>query len=264
MTPSDGLRAALYHRLHFLWPLLANPRARRLWRVLVWSFGLVYFGFVVLVLALRYSVLPQIESYRPEIERLASRTLGQDISIGRIEASWAGINPDLTLLDVRVADAEGRPALAFSRIEAVLSWWSVPSAQLKLRLLRIDQPTLNLRRASDGRIFIAGIPLNPQSNDSDVSDWILAQRRIRISGATLVWQDELRDAPALVLDQLDLALDNDGSRHRFGLTAQPPAALASAIDVRGDFHGSAIAAMESWSGQAYAQIAYADLAIWRQ
>ncbi|MBS1230231.1 MAG: hypothetical protein H6R17_3508 [Proteobacteria bacterium] len=264
MIRDDGLRAALYHRLHFLWPLLANRRLRSLWRALLWSFWLIYFGFVVLVLALRYSVLPHIEDYRADVERLASQALGQSISIGRIEASWAGINPDLTLLDVRVADAEGRPALAFSRIEAVLSWWTVPSAQLKLRLLRIDQPTLNLRRAGDGRIFIAGIPLNPQQSDSDVSDWILAQRRIRIRGATLVWQDELRNAPELVLEDVDLALDNDGNRHRFGLTARPPEALASPIDVRGDFRGSDIGAMESWSGQAYAQIASADLAVWRQ
>lgn len=264
MTRQGGLRAALYHRLHWLWPLVYNRQLRGLWRVLVWSFWLVYFGFVALVLTLRYSILPHIEDYRPAIERLASQTLGQAISIGRVEASWAGINPDLTLLDVRVADSEGRPALAFSRIEAVLSWWSVPSAQLKLRLLRVEQPTLNLRRASDGALFVAGIALSQQSSDNDVADWILAQRRIRISGATLVWQDELRNAPTLVFDQLDLALDNDGSRHRFGLTARPPAALASAIDVRGDFRGSDIEAMESWSGQAYAQIGYADLAIWRQ
>ena len=264
MIREDGLRAALYHRLHFLWPLVANRRLRTLWRALVWGFWLIYFGFVVLVLALRYSVLPQIEDYRPRIERLVSQALGQSISIGRIEASWEGINPDLTLLDVRVADGEGRPALAFSRIEAVLSWWSLPSAQLKLRLLRIDQPTLNLRRAGDGSIFIAGIPLSSRQSDSDVSDWILAQRRIRIRGATLVWQDELRKAPELVLEDLDLALDNDGNRHRFGLTARPPEALASPIDVRGDFRGSDIEAMESWSGQAFAQIGYADLAIWRQ
>ena len=264
MTAQGGLRAALYHRLHWLWPLVYNRRLRGLWRGLVWGFWLVYFGFIALVLVLRYSILPHIEDYRPAIERLASETLGQPISIGRIEASWAGINPDLTLLDVRVADGEGRPALAFSRIEAVLSWWSVPSAQLKLRLLRIDRPTLNLRRASDGRIFVAGIALSQQSDDSDVADWILAQRRIRVSGATLVWQDELRNAPTLALEDLDLALDNDGSRHRFGLTARPPAALAANIDVRGDFRGSDIETMESWSGQAYAQLGYADLAVWRQ
>ena len=147
---------------------------------------------------MRYGVLPHIEDYRVDIERFASQELGQTVSIGRIEASWEGINPDLTLLDVRIADSDGRPALAFSRVESILSWWSVPSAQLKLRLLRIDEPTLNLRRSADGRVFVAGIPINRERNDNDVSGWILEQRRIRIHGATLVWEDELRGAPTEV------------------------------------------------------------------
>ena len=260
----NSLRPALYHRLYFLLPVVSNRLVRRLWSALVWGFWLVYFGFVVLVLVLRYGILPNIENYRADIERVTSEGLGQSVSIGRIEASWEGINPDLTLLDVRIDDAQGRPALAFSRIEAILSWWSVPSAQLKLRLLRIDEPTLNLRRDSQARFYIAGIPLSQEQNEGDVSDWILAQRRIRINGATLVWEDELRKAPPLILEDLDLALDNDGRRHRFGLTALPPAELASMIDIRGDFRGKDIERLESWSGQAYAEIDYADLAVWRQ
>ncbi len=229
MMSWNSLRPKLYHRLYFLVPLVSNRFVRRLWRALVWGFWLVYFGFVVLVLVLRYSILPHIENYRADIERMTSEGLGQSVSIGRIEASWDGINPDLTLLDVRVDDAQGRPALAFSRIEAILSWWSVPSAQLKLRLLRIDEPTLNLRRDSQARFYIAGIPLSQEQNEGDVSDWILAQRRIRINGATLVWEDELRKAPPLILEDLDLALDNDGRRHRFGLTALPPAEPLSSV-----------------------------------
>ena len=236
----------------------------RSWRALIWGVGIVYFSFVVLVLVLRYVVLPHIEDYRVDIEQLASRTLGQGISIGRIEASWYGINPDLTLVDVRVADHEGRLALAFDRVEAILSWWSVPSGQLKLRLLRIDEPTLSLRRASDGSMFIAGIPLAQHAGDNSVGDWILKQRRIRIRGATLVWQDELRQAPDLILEDVNLALDNDGNRHRFGLTALPPPELASRIDLRGDFRGNAVAVLDSWSGQTYAQIDYADLAVWQR
>ena len=121
MSNGDHLRPALYHRFHRVLPLLAHPASRRLWRVLVRAFWLLYFAFVFLVLVLRYSILPNIEDYRPAIERLASRELGQAVSIGRIEASWAGLNPDLTLLDVRVSDAEARPVLGFSKIEAVLS-----------------------------------------------------------------------------------------------------------------------------------------------
>lgn len=264
MRPGERLRSALYHRFHLLVPFVSHRVVHALWRTLVWGFWLTYFGFVVLVLSLRYGVLPHIEDYRVDIERLASRELGQTVSIGRIEASWEGINPDLTLLDVRIADAEGRPALAFSRVESILSWWSVPSAQLKLRLLRINEPTLHLRRSVDGRVFIAGIPINRERNDNDVSGWIFEQRRIRVSGATLVWEDELRNAPTLVLEDLNFALDNDGKRHRFGLTALPPEALASRIDVRGDFRANSIDQIKAWVGQIYAAIDYADLAVWQQ
>ena len=264
MTPGQGLRAALYHRFHRLLPFVAHPAARGIARTLVWGFWLVYFTFILLVLALRYLILPHIEEYRPVIERLVSEGMGQRVSIGRIEASWAGINPDLTLFDVRVADPEGRPALAFSRVETVLSWWSVPNARLRLQLLRIDEPTLHLRRDGAGQFFIAGIPLNQQGNDRDVSGWVLEQRRIRIRGATLVWEDEQRNAPALVLEDVNFALDNKGNQHRFGLTALPPQGFAARIDVRGDLRGEDFALLEEWSGQAYAEIDYADLAVWRQ
>ncbi|MEI7612294.1 MAG: YhdP family protein [Betaproteobacteria bacterium] len=264
MMRRDDLRAVLYHRLHLLLPAIPLWTLRRLGRVLIWGFWVVYFCFIILALVLRYSVLPHIEDYRTDIERYATQGLGQAVTIGRIEASWDGINPDLTLLDVRISDAAGRPALAFSRVEAILSWWSVPSAKLKLRLLRIDEPTLNLRRDREGRIFIAGIPLSQEQNDGDVSDWVLAQRRIRIQHATLVWEDELRQAPVLELKELNFALDNDGKRHRFGLTALPPEGLASAIDLRGDFRGKELDKLDAWSGKGYAQIDYADLAVWRQ
>jgi uncharacterized protein (TIGR02099 family) len=259
----DELRPALYHRFHRLLPFLAHPLTHRLWRVVIWGFWLVYFGFVLLVLALRYSILPNIENYRGDIERIASQGLGQPVSIGRIEASWAGINPDLTLFDVRIADTQGRPALAFSRVESILSWWSVPSAQLQLRLLRIDEPTLHLRRDTDGRISVAGIPLSQERSDGAVADWVLAQKRIRINGATLVWEDAQRKAPPLVLEDLNFALDNNGRSHRFGLTALPPADLASKIDLRGDFRGRDLERLDSWKGQVFAEIDYADLAVWR-
>ena len=36
------------------------PCLRGLWRSLCWIFWLLYFGFIGLVLALRYAVLPQL------------------------------------------------------------------------------------------------------------------------------------------------------------------------------------------------------------
>ncbi|WP_153111696.1 YhdP family protein [Propionivibrio limicola] len=259
-----GLRAALYHRFHAFLPLCFNRWARGLLRALGWASLAGLLAFIALVLALRYAVLPRVEDYRPEIERLASERMGQPVSIGGIQANWEGLHPDLILSDVSIADGEGRPALALSHVKAVVSWWSVPSWQVRLRLLQIDEPTLHVRRDVDGRFFIAGIPLDQEQSDSDLSGWLLDQRRIRINGAMLVWEDGMRAAPPLILEDVNLALDNEGRRHRFGLTALPPEGLASKIDIRGDFRGSDLTRLDRWSGDGYVDIGHADLAVWRQ
>jgi uncharacterized protein (TIGR02099 family) len=256
----DDPRPALAHRLL---PPIAQPALRRLGRIGVRGLLLVYFAFVLLVLALRYLILPNVESYRPEIERELSQSLGLSVAIGRIEASWHGLNPDLILSDVRIADAQGQPALAFTRVESILSWSSLAHLQLRLSLLRLDEPTLHVRRDAAGEFHVAGIAIRRQENDHGFADWLLAQKRIRIHGATVVWEDARRNAPALILEDVNLALDNDGRRHRFGLTALPPAEFASKLDLRGDFHGQASDHPASWKGQAFARIDYADLAIWR-
>ena len=122
MSLPPDVRVAAARRFPGMARLCAAPAARKVWRLAVWGFWIAYFSFVALVLILRYGVLPNVERYRPAIERLASQALGQTVGIGRIEASWDGVNPDLDLYDVRILDTEGRPALAFSHVEAILSW----------------------------------------------------------------------------------------------------------------------------------------------
>ncbi len=51
-----GLRQALYHRLHWLWPILASPLLRRTVRVALWGLLAAWLIFAALVLALRYFV----------------------------------------------------------------------------------------------------------------------------------------------------------------------------------------------------------------
>jgi uncharacterized protein (TIGR02099 family) len=242
--------------------------ARRTLRVLAWGFVTLYFLFIALVLALRYVILPGIENYRPAIEHRVSEGIGQKVSIGHIKAGWSGLYPTFTLHEVVVADADGRPALAFPRVETALSWRSIPGMRLILHRLRIDGPTLRMRRDADARLFIAGIPLlqggKATGGNGKFPAWALNQRRIRIDDATLVWEDASRDVPALVLEDVNIAMDNDGRRHRFGLTARPPREMAARIDVRGDFRGARIDDPGAWRGQLFAEVEYADLAVWQR
>lgn len=257
VTPTD-VRIALYHRLHWLWPVLASRGIR----LLGWGLFAAWLIFVVLILALRYAVLPRIGDYQSEIERAATQAVGLPVKIGRIEARWRGLNPDLVLDEVMVADHQGAPAFTLARIEGVLSWHTLWRLRPTLALLAFDRPVLHIRRETTGKITVAGVDTEGES-DPAFGEWVLQQRRIRIRDATIVWDDRLRQAPPLVLEDLQLALDNSGRRHRFGLSAAPPDELAARVDIRGEVKGDLGEALEHLSGQLFVELDYADLAGWR-
>ena len=66
---------------------------------------LIYFLFAFVFLFLRYAILPNIDYYKGDIEKQASRALGSQVAITRIYASWHGLRPNLFLGDVILRDA---------------------------------------------------------------------------------------------------------------------------------------------------------------
>jgi len=256
------VRAAVYHRLHWLWPVLAKPAVGRGLRLFGWVLFGLWLAFAALVLALRYAVLPRVGDYQAEIERMATSAVGQPVRIGRIEARWRGLNPDLVLDDVQIADRQGAPAFALARVESVLSWQTLWRLRPTLALLSFDGPVLHVRRETDGKISIAGMDTEGD-NDPAFAQWVLDQKHIRVRNATIVWDDRLRQAPPLTLENLQFGLDNSGRRHRFGLSAVPPSSLASRIDMRGEVKGDMGEVLENLSGKLFVELDYADLAGWR-
>jgi uncharacterized protein (TIGR02099 family) len=259
---SPEVRVALYHRLHFLWPVLARPAVARGIRLLGWGMFGAWLLFAILLLVLRFAVLPKVGEYRSAVEQAASRVVGQPVRIGRLEARWQGLNPDLVLDDVVVEDRHGVPAFSLTRVEGVLSWQTLWRLRPTLALLAFDGPVLHVRRETSGKITVAGMATEDES-DPAFAEWVLEQKRIRIRDATIVWEDRLRNAPPLVLEDLQLALDNSGRRHRFGVSAAPPDHLASRVDIRGEVKGDLGDALEHLSGKIFVELDYADLAGWR-
>ena len=237
-----------------------------IYRVLTWAVLAIGLLFGATVLVLRYWILPDISSHRESIAQVLSDATRQRIGIGDISANWDGLRPQLALSQVVVHDAEGRPALELPRVDATLSWRSALRLQVNFHSLDIHQPSLTVRRDSKGGITVAGISMDLEaSGGGGFSRWLLSQRDIEIHDAQLIWDDEMRAAPVLRLDQLQLRIVNSGRRHRIGLRAVPPAALASPLDVRADFRGEdfkSLAALEN--GQLFVQVDHVDIAAWRQ
>jgi len=232
---------------------------------------LAYFTFMLLFLALRWAVLPNIDLYKPDIERAASRVLGNQVTIARVYASWRGLHPSLFLGDVHLRDREGRQLLALPSVSATLSWWSVVAAEPRFESLEINRPELDVRRTADGVFWVAGVRIDPNQKKEEGgggADWLLRQHEIVVREGRLSWTDELRGAPVLQLSNLAMVLENRWTAHRFALRATPPAGLSDPLDVRARFthpaFGARAADASRWKGELYADLRNTDLASWKQ
>ncbi len=250
--------------------MLNSRPVRLLWHSLNWLTRITIVTTAVtavlcaiIILVLRYWLLPDIEQFHDRITASMSAAMGNPVSIVKIRGDWDGLHPHLTLTEVRILDKQGQPALVLPRIDASVSWLSLLAAELRLASLEIERPELLIRRDVQGKIYIGSVAIKSEGTDNDLANWMLHQSRMVVRNAVIVWIDDQRGAPPLVLDQVNLRIENLFSHHQFALRAVPPIELATPLDVRGDFHGRGFDDLSQWQGQLFARLDYTDILAWR-
>lgn len=204
-------------------------------RAIGWFIVLTFFAIGLTMLAARYWLLPRANEWRQQIEGIASDALQAPVRIGRIEASWRGLNPMLALSDVAITGQSGSAVLSLPRIEGTLSWSSVPALEPRFSRLRIYAPELAVTLLDKGRVSVAGFIIDPADTTGDgrALDWLLAQDGVVIRDARVVLRDERDGTPReIVFSDADLLLDSGLGTTRFGLQLAPPPAIAAAVDLR--------------------------------
>jgi uncharacterized protein (TIGR02099 family) len=244
-SPSGSLKAYATIAKGSLWLLMAA------WLVLALAWGAAHFWIV-----------PRIGELRPELEMQAARVLGVPVRIGSIEARSEGLIPSFELSDVVLLDPQGREALRLPRVLAALSPRSLWN--LGFEQLYIDHPQLDIRRAADGRIFVAGLDFSRTSdNEGRGADWFFRQTEFVIRGGTVRWTDEKRAAPPLELDQVDFVMRNGGRSHALRVDATPPPAWGERFSVRGIFREPLLSThggrWQEWRGQVHGDFSHVDV-----
>ena len=77
---------------------------------------------------------------------------------------------------------------------------------------------------------MAGLPISQGTGDSSAAtDWLFSQGEVVIREGTVRWNDEMRGAPELSLQKVDVVLRNGNWRHSLRVDATPlrPGATAS-------------------------------------
>ncbi len=264
---SDFFSAALHHCSRAAgWPL------RLCWKLLRWALLILALLWALVVVAwgvLHWIILPHANDWRPWLEREASRALGIEMRIGRLNVDSGGWMPGLEFVDVRLLDTAGRPALRLPRVTAVLSAQSLLALEPRFVQLLIDKPELEIRRDAQGRIFVAGLDVDAAERTEAGGatdawlDWVFSQPELAIVHGRIRWLDEQRaEAQPLELSDLNLVIRNGLRRHALRLDATPPADWGQRFSLRGQFTQSLLkrpGELQHWNGQLYAELPRADL-----
>jgi uncharacterized protein (TIGR02099 family) len=234
-------------------------------RTVLWLLFAMWAILFVGWLSLHWLILPHIEDWRAPIETRISHMLGTTVKIGAISARSSSWVPALELSDVQVLDAEQRVALTLPHVFAALSPRSVLALEPRFAQLLIDGASLDVRRDKNGRIRVAGLDLasgGSAAEDDAAADWFFRQREFVIRSGTLRWIDELRDAPPLVLGNVELIVRNGLREHDLRIDATPPEGWGERFSVRGRFSQALFdksGDWRRWSGSIYADLPRADL-----
>jgi uncharacterized protein (TIGR02099 family) len=245
-SPSRLLRTYATIVRWMLWLLLA------MWLALTLVWGGIH-GWIV----------PRIGEYRMDLEIEASRVLGVPVRIGEISARTEGLVPSFELSDVVLLDPQGREALRLPRVVAALSPRSLWN--LGFEQLYIERPALDIRRAADGKLYVAGLDFSRDSgNDGRAADWFFSQTEFVIRGGTLRWTDELHGRAPLALSDVDFVSRNRTRRHAMRLDATPPPEWGDRFSLRGLFRqpllSSRAGQWRNWDGQLFAEFSRVDVA----
>ena len=231
-------------------------------RVTFWCVLVATLLFVGAVVAARFWLIPNADSFRPRVVSELSRLTGQRVAIGGFEAGWNGWSPELKLTRLQIMDTRGKLLLVLPDVETTISWRSLFLFEPRLSALTIRAPRLVVRRTAENSLTVAGIDIDLTSQseaDPGIIDWLLKQRMVQIVGGEIEWQDDWRKLPPLRLSNVNIRLLNSGSRHSIGMTAEPPQELGSPIDVRANFTSNDLKKIGAWDGVAYLRSDYANL-----
>ncbi|MBC7203759.1 MAG: AsmA family protein, partial [Pusillimonas sp.] len=189
-------------------------------RWLGWLALAVYFALAGAILVLRYGILPNIDTWRPAIEQQISQALGGPVSLTRLQANWKGLNPSLDITGLRIHDNNNDLVLNLPRVRAQLNWLPLVRGQIQFSTLQAQGLELDLRRDAQNRFWMLGHEINvTDANSSDPSlppvlQWLLGQKSLVLEKATVRWTDELRNAPALLLENVFIQFEGDGKEFR--------------------------------------------------
>ncbi|MGZ8158194.1 MAG: YhdP family protein [Methylobacter sp.] len=185
-------------------------------------------------------LLSGIEHYKSDLATHISAVVGTPVTIGRLGAKMRGFNPQLVLKDIAISSqavpaGNGKPAIEFNEIRLGVDLLDMLVGRdlLSSSWVTLVGAKLAIKRQQDGSIVIVGLKAGEGQ-----PQWLLQGRKYEVLQSEITWQDETSHSKPLLFNGVDLAIRNDGERHRLNMLMKLPEKVGDTLRVSMDFKGN--------------------------
>jgi uncharacterized protein YhdP len=215
----------------------------------LWTLLLVLLVLISVLVAAARLWIPEVSAYRMEIEQAASQALNKQVSIGRLQAGWRGLNPVIKLKNVELSDPAGtHETMAVREIWLTVdAEQSLAHQQIKLAGIDVVGAEFTLVHDTGGTFYLEGF-----RSDNDDSDMLadLLQMALSVHDVNITYIDEASGEPPRRFSAISLSLRNQGATHTLTGHALLPADVGYRADVEAVLYGYS-SRLQDWQGQVY-------------
>ncbi len=202
---------------------------------------LIFWSLIAAAIALTgvRLLLSGIEHYKADLATSISALVGTPVTIGRLGANMRGFNPQLVLSDIAIAAVASagseKPAIEFNQIRLGIDLLKLLVSRDVLSSSRVTLvgAKLAIKRQQDGSIVVVGL----KASDGQ-PQWLMQGGKYEVLQSEVSWQDETSHSRPLLFNGVDLAIRNDGDRHRLNMQIKLPKKVGDSLRLSMDFEGN--------------------------
>lgn len=231
-------------------------------RLLLWLLAAALLAVGVAFAVFTWGVLPNLDQWRPDLERYLSRSVGREVRIARLSGRWHGVAPELSLQGFSLGNPRQGSALLLDGVTVQPSWMSLLAWEPRFSRLAIQSPRIELVRGTDGVLYLNGVDVSSGPSDNSFRNWLLLQDDVEIRNASLHWKDEQLGLPMLALEQGNLTLTDSLLGHHLAVDGHPQQMLGQSVSFDARWRGNDIEHFSQWSGKLALKVRGARVGVW--
>ena len=228
--------------------------SRRIYHVSLYVIGALVLIWAICVSMIRLA-LPYIDDFREDIENWITVSMGFPVEIQKLNATWEGWTPYISLHNINIFDKTGSTTIADFKsahvnidiVDSLVKREFVPTnisiSGLDLSLVINKDGSINITEDSEEESSL-------KNTESTLAVWLLNQKEIKITDSTVYFLNLIKnDKTPLKLTDVTISLVSNNYRTQIDGNASLPAWLGNnisfSLDARGDLLTS------EWSGESY-------------